>query len=73
MEDHVMNMLSEEIGYYERNLNLLATKMGNLTGSECYLGYCHFNPNVDDVEEMLDDLRRRQRAVKNALALVDQY
>ena len=72
MEDHVMDMLSEEIGYYERYLGELAEKVGELAGSECSLDYCRFNPNMDDVNEKLKELRERSASVRKALALLER-
>ncbi len=73
MENHLLNMLSEEMGYYERNLDELSLKLGKITGVDCSLGYCSFNVNNDDVEEKLEELRQRKAVVKNALSLLSQY
>jgi putative heme degradation protein len=68
----MMDMLSEEMGHYERYLSELAEKVGELAGSECSLGYCRFNPNMDDVQEKLDELKERSAAVRKALALIER-
>ena len=73
MEDHLMNMLSEEMGYYERNLDELSSKLGKITGVDCSLGYCTFNMNTDDVEEKLEELQRRKAQVRYALNMLSQY
>ena len=73
MEDHLMNMLSEEMGYYERHLDELSSKLGKITGVDCSLGYCTFNTNTDDVEEKLDEIQQRKAQVKYALNMLSQY
>lgn len=68
-----MNMLNEEMGYYEQHLDALSSKLGKLTGVDCSLGYCSFNANTDDVQEKLDEIQRQKATVKNALSLLSQY
>ena len=69
----MLNMLSEEMGYYEYYLDTLESKLGKITGVDCSLGYCSFNANTDDVQDKLDEIQQRKATVKKALALLSQY
>jgi len=73
VEDPMLEVLDEEMRYYEEKLNDLAAKLKDLTGAEFEFGFCRFNPDNDDVEEKVEEVKRCKAEIKRLLAKLSEY
>ncbi len=70
MADDKEKLLQEEMESYEEDLRVLASKLGELAGTDCSFGACVFDPEMKDVEAKLEEVQKRKKtleAIKKAL------
>lgn len=73
MEDPMLEVLDEEMRYYEEKLNDLAARLKDLTGAEFEFGFCKFNPATEDVEEKVEEVKRCKAEIKKLLQKLAEY
>ncbi len=73
MEDPMLEVLNEEMLYYEEKLADLAARLKDLTGADFEFGFCRFNPNSDDVEEKVEEVKRCKAEIKRLLEKLAEY
>ena len=69
----MLEVLDEEMRYYEEKLSDLAVRLKDLTGAEFDFGFCRFNPDCDDVEEKIEEIKRCKAEIKRLLEKLSEY
>lgn len=69
----MLEVLDEEMRYYEEKLNDLAARLKDLTGAEFEFGFCRFNPGSDDAEEKVEEIKRCKAEIKRLLDKLSEY
>ncbi|MBC7230682.1 MAG: hypothetical protein H5T74_09880 [Actinobacteria bacterium] len=73
VEDPMLEVLDEEMRYYEQKLNELAERLRDLTGTEFEFGFCRFNPHTDDAEAKVEEVKRCKAEIKRLLGKLAEY
>lgn len=65
MANEQEEILNQEMAKLEEETRELATKMQELVGIDCASGSCVFDPAMENVEEKIEEVRKRMQALES--------
>jgi prefoldin subunit 5 len=64
-------VLESEIADLDEQMKKLAVKMEEIAGTDCDFGSCVLDPAMESVEEKIEEVQRRKKAVQETLAKLE--
>jgi len=64
-------VLESEIADLDEQMKKLAVKMEEIAGTDCDFGACVLDPAMESVEEKIEEVQRRKKAVQETLAKLE--
>ncbi|HEY5494703.1 MAG TPA: hypothetical protein VIK15_08920 [Candidatus Anoxymicrobiaceae bacterium] len=64
-------VLESEIADLDEQMKKLAVKMEEIAGTDCDFGSCVLDPAMESVEEKIEEVQRRKKAVRETLAKLE--
>jgi len=64
-------VLESEIADLDEQMKKLAVKMEEIAGTDCDFGSCVLDPAMESVEEKIEEVQRRKKAVLETLAKLE--
>ena len=61
-------VLEKEIAELDDQMKKLAVKLEEIAGTDCDFGACILDPAMESVEEKIEEVQRRKKAVQETLA-----
>lgn len=68
MADEREEILEKQIADLDEQVKVLSEKLERVLGVDCNFGACVFDPEMQDIEDRLEEIRKRKESLESILA-----